>query len=242
MRKTVLITGGAKGLGRAIAKKFAQNYYDIIVTYNKSQKEAESLKDELTKNYNIDVQIFKLDIESDEEIENLFKNIETLDVLINNAASNDDQSWKEKTRDTFLQILNINTVAPFLMSKKAYPLLNKKGGSIINISSTNGIDSMYTDSLDYDASKAALNSLTKNLSVAFAPEIRVNAIAAGWIETHNTEDIEEKFKEKETKKILEKRFADPSEIANLAYFLASDEASYINGSIIRIDGGRNYEN
>ena len=71
MRKTVLITGGAKGLGRAIAKKFAQNYYDIIVTYNKSQKEAESLKDELTKNYNIDVQIFKLDIESDEEIEKL---------------------------------------------------------------------------------------------------------------------------------------------------------------------------
>lgn len=242
MKKTVLITGGAKGLGRAIAKKFAKNDYDIIVTYNKSQKEAELLKDELIKNYNVDVQIFKLDLESDEEIENLFKNIDILDVLINNAAYNDDQSWTEKTRDSFLQILNINTVAPFLMAKKSYPLLKEKEGSIINISSTNGIDSMYTDSLDYDASKAALNNLTKNLSIAFAPKIRVNAIAAGWIETHNTEDIEEKFKEKETKKILEKRFADPSEIANLAYFLASDEASYINGSIIRIDGGRNYEN
>ena len=81
MKKTVLITGGAKGLGRAIAKKFAKNDYDIIVTYNKSQKEAELLKDELIKNYNVDVQIFKLDLESDEEIENLFKNIDRKSVV-----------------------------------------------------------------------------------------------------------------------------------------------------------------
>lgn len=241
MNKIALITGGTQGLGEAIAKKFAQNNYDLIITYLNSNKEATDLKKELEEQYSISVSLYHLNLESDEQIEKLFSQIQTLDVLINNAADCEDNHWNDKTREQFSHILNVNTVSPFIMAKQAYPFLKKSRGTIINISSTNSIDTMYTESLDYDASKAALNNLTINLSNAFAPEIRVNAILAGWIETHRTKDMNPKIKEYEKEKILLKRFAKPEEIANLVFFLASEEASYMTGSIIRIDGGIRHE-
>ena len=131
------------------------------------------------------------------------------------------------------------TVAPFLVSKYVSKImLQNKKGSIINVSSTNAIDSYYPYSMDYDSSKAGLNILTKNLSVELAPYIRVNAIAPGWINTPMNEYLDKNFKEKEINKIALNRFAEPIEIAKIIYFLASDDASYINGSIIVADGGR----
>lgn len=240
--KTVLITGASKGLGRKISIKFAENNYNVIITYLNSKDDALKLKLELESKYHVDVKVFKLDLESDEDIKNLFCKIESLDVLVNNAAYNDDSIWQDKTREEFLKILNINTVGPFLMSKYAYHLLERSHGSIVNISSTNGVNTMYTESLDYDASKAALNNLTKSLSNAFGPNIRVNAVLAGWIDTESTKDMQNSFKHKEQDKILMNRFASPREIANLVFFLASDEASYMTGSIVRIDGGEKYGN
>ena len=124
-----------------------------------------------------------------------------------------------------------------MMCKYAYPLLACNNGCIVNIASTNGVDTMYPESIDYDASKSGLINLTKNLSIAFAPKVRVNAVAPGWIETHNTEDMSLEFRGQELEKILLNRFATPEEIAKIVCFVGSDNASYMTGSIIRIDGG-----
>lgn len=242
MRKKVLITGGAKGLGLELTRLYAKNGYDVLVTYLTSEKEAKSLQSEIKKDYGVDVDAIKIDLADENQIESLFENIDRLDVLINNAAYNDDKNLFDKSSMDFEKTLKVNLIAPFLTSKYAYPLLKESGGSIVNIASTNGIDTMYAESLDYDASKAGLINLTKNLSAAFAPYVRVNAVAPGWIETHKLADMEDKFRKKEESHIALGRFADPKQIANVVYFLSSSLASYMTGSIIRVDGGEKYGN
>ena len=116
-------------------------------------------------------------------------------------------------------------------------MLENKKGNIVNVSSTNGIDSYYVESLDYDASKSGVISLTHNLANYLAPYIRVNCICPGWINTSMNDCLSDEFKEKEIKKILLNRFAEAEEIANVIYFLTTEEASYINDTIIKIDGG-----
>lgn len=241
MRKVVFITGASRGIGAAIAKKFASLNFDLIINYLKSDEKALSLKKELENKYNINVLLIKADLSKELEINNMLLEIKNrysnIDVLINNAGICNDSIIDDKTKESFTKILDVNLIAPFLISREIAKIMHR--GVIINISSTNGIDTYYPYSLDYDASKAALNSLTHNLSVAYAPNIRVNAIACGWVDTDMNKDLDEKDLENEMQKCLLKRFAKPEEIANVAYFLASDEASYINNTIIRVDGGFN---
>ena len=116
-------------------------------------------------------------------------------------------------------------------------MLKEKSGCIINISSTNGIDTMYPYSLDYDASKAGVISLTKNLAKEYAPFIHVNSIAPGWVNTEMNKELDADYIKEEEENILLHRFGEPEEIANVVAFLASEDASYINGSVIRVDGG-----
>ena len=155
-----------------------------------------------------------------------------------NKAVAKDQEFTLKTKNEFMKILEVNLVGTYLLSKKiGLKMLDRKQGSIINISSTNGIDTTYPESIDYDASKAGVISLTHNFANYFAPYIRVNTICPGWINTDMTKNLDEEFAKKEKSKILLNRFAEKEEIATLAYFLGTDKASYINDSIIRIDGG-----
>ena len=159
------------------------------------------------------------------------------DVVINYNNSK-EEAFELKTKNEFMKTLEVNLVGTYLLSKKiGLKMLEEKKGNIINISSTNGIDTTYPESIDYDASKAGVISLNHNLANYFAPYIRVNTICPGWINTDMNKDLEEEFKERELKKILLNRFAEKEEIANLVYFLGTDKASYINDSIIRIDGG-----
>ena len=116
-------------------------------------------------------------------------------------------------------------------------MLKNKSGKIINVSSTNGINTFYPTSIDYDASKAAIINLTNNLSIQFAPYINVNAVAPGWVNTPMNQELPQEFIEEETAKIYKKRFAEPEEIAKVTLFLASDDAEYINGTVIKVDGG-----
>ncbi len=116
-------------------------------------------------------------------------------------------------------------------------MLEQQYGKIINISSTNGIDTIYPYSIDYDASKAGLINMTKNLAIEFAPFINVNAVAPGWVDTGMNDDLSDSYLQSEMEKTLLKRFAEPEEIAEVVVFLASDKARYIDGETIRVDGG-----
>ncbi len=242
MRKTVLITGGSRGLGRACALKFAQLDYNIIINYNNSLKEAVSLEAYLKENYNISVLLVKADISKEDEVINMVNVIKNsfqkIDCLVNNAGIAIDTLFEDKTVQNFRKIIDVNLIGTFLVSKYIGALMsNEKSGTIINVSSTNAIDTYYPYSLDYDASKAGVISLTHNLARQFAPYIRVNCVAPGWINTEMNKELDKEFIEEENKKILLGRFSEPSEIANVIAFLASHEASYINGSVIRVDGG-----
>lgn len=242
MRKTVLITGGSRGLGRACALKFAQLDYNIIINYNNSLKEAVSLEAYLKENYNISVLLVKADISKEDEVINMVNVIKNsfqkVDCLVNNAGIAIDTLFEDKTVQNFRKIIDVNLIGTFLVSKYIGSLMFKeKSGTIINVSSTNAIDTYYPYSLDYDASKAGVISLTHNLARQFAPYIRVNCVAPGWINTEMNKELDKEFIEEENKKILLGRFSEPSEIANVIAFLASHEASYINGSVIRVDGG-----
>ena len=239
--KTVIITGGTKGLGKAIAKVFALHNYNLVLTYLHDDASALQTKKELEQ-FNSKVMIVKSDVSSEQEVIKLLDSVksrfESIDVLINNAGIAIDTTLDDKNVDNFKRILDTNLIGPFLTSKYIGRFMFNQGyGKIINISSTNAIDTYYKEGLDYDASKAGLNSLTLNFANIYAPVINVNAIACGWINTEMNKDMDQEFKDKEVSKILLNRFAEPEEIANVVYFLTTKEASYINGSIIRVDGG-----
>lgn len=239
MKKTVLITGASSGIGSSSARIFASNNYNIIINYKSNDLKANKLKEELEDKYKIKVLLCKTDISSEEDVIAMFntikENFETLDVIVNNAGISIDQPLEDKTSKEFSEILNTNLIGPFLVIKYGSKLMNK--GSIINVSSTNGIDTEYIESIDYDASKAGVISLTRNFANALAPNIRVNAVAPGWVNTEMTKDLFEEFKKEEEKKILLGRFAEADEIAKVIYFLSSEDASYINKTVIRVDGG-----
>lgn len=242
MTNKVLITGGAKGLGRSIACEFASHGYDVTITYNEREAKARELKRYLDDNFAGDHSIMKLNLKDEQSCRELAHRFDSLDVLINNAATNEDKNYDEFTADDFLDTYRVNLIGPYLLSMAFRELLDASRGSIVNIASTNGIDSMYKESIPYDASKSALINLTKNLSVALAPNIRVNAVAPGWIATESTEDMEPTFRHSVENKNLFNRFASPEEIAKTVYFAASEDASFMTGSIIRIDGGNRYGN
>lgn len=233
--KNIIITGASNGLGIEIAKSLASDN-NLILTYLNNYENALKLKEEFST-YNNKVEIYKLDLSNEDSINEFVNNIGEVDVLINNAATSKDTLVEDKTKEDFMKILDVNLVGPFLLSRKIAEkmILNKKG-VILNIASTNGIDTYYPYSLDYDASKAGLINLTHNLARHYAPFIRVNAICPGWIESDF--ELDGKFKEEEMSKILLNRFAKKEEIANVVKFLISDDASYINSTIIRVDGGK----
>lgn len=235
MPRIILVTGASRGLGRDIAKLFLENNDVVYVNY----KESEKLALELATKYPKAIPIHG-DVANELEVKAMLEQIEKeqghLDVIINNAGIANDSLVDDKTKESFMEILATNLIGPFLICKYGHKLMKK--GCIINVASTNGIDTYYPYGLDYDASKAGLISLTQNLALEYAPHIRVNAVAPGWIKTDMNKNLDEEFMEKECEHILLNRFAKSLEIAEVIFFLASDKASYINGTVIRVDGGR----
>ncbi len=242
--KIVLVTGGAQGIGKAICLELASCGYDLCINYLSSQKKALELKEEITTKYHVRCMTYCCDVSKENEVNLMFSSIEqklgTVDVLINNAAIDLSNLFHLKTADEFRKTMDVNVIGAFNCSKRAYKaMLENEFGRIINISSTNGMNTYYPMCIDYDASKAALISLTHNLAFEFGPYITVNCVAPGFIGTENELDgYDEEFLASEVDKIMVKRYGLPSEVANLVSFLVSEKANFINNSVIRIDGGQ----
>lgn len=242
MRKVAVVTGSSSGIGRSCIIMFAKNGYDVVITYNNNKEKAFELEKLILSNYDVEVMVSQLDIGSEESISNfvldVFKKFGHIDVLVNNAGICVDCIYEDKNKKDFMNILEINTVGTFLMCKYVASYMKEnKSGSIVNVSSTNGIDTTYIESLDYDASKAGIISLSRNLSKYYAPYIRVNTVCPGWVETDMNKNLSYEFKNEELEKIFLKRFASSEEIAKVIYFISSDDASYVNNAVIRVDGG-----
>lgn len=240
--KTVLVTGASKGIGEQIAYKFASKNYNVIINYNTDEINALRIKKHIEENYKVKVITIRCDVTKEEEVSGMLDlSISTfgkIDCLVNNAAISSDNYFYDKTQDEFEKVLKTNLVGPFLTCKYfGMHMLKQKKGKIINISSTNGIDTNEAFSMDYDASKAGLISLTNNFAKALGPYVNVNAVCPGWTRTNPTMEMNPTYIESETEKIALKRFAEPEEVADAVFFLSSDEAKYINGTTIRVDGG-----
>lgn len=246
MNKTVLVTGSSNGIGKSIIKKFASHGYNVVINYKTDLKSAEELKKYVEKTYNVQTLIVKCDISKTNEVDKMVKDIincfGTIDVLVNNASIEINSDFFDKTEESFRETFNVNVIGTFLVTKYvSKEMLKNKTGSIINIASNNAIDKLDPVTLEYDASKAAIISLTKNFAIEFAPYIRVNAIAPGWVKTEKIKKLDKElngnFIKEESKKCLLNDFATEEDIANLVWFLSSEEARFINKEIIRIDGG-----
>ncbi len=242
-RLTALITGASRGIGKAIAMELASNGYNLIINYNKSKEKAENLVEVIKQKYNVEVFSFKADISKQEEIDQLvrftFSKFDTIDILVNNAAICIDKEFNDRSVEDFKMTFNLNLFGVFYLSKIiGNKMVSNKFGKIVNISSNNSINGFFPTTIDYDASKSALNILTKNLAIQFAPYVNVNAIAPGWIDTDMNKDLlTNDIKELESQRILKHRIGEPCDVANLVSFLVSEKSSYINGQIIVIDGG-----
>lgn len=240
--KVVIVTGAGRGIGATIAKELAKENYNVVVCYNQSSEKAKAIYNQLVR-CNTKPMMVKCDISNEQEVkqmvDSVFVKYGRIDALVNNAATCIDDLFQNKTVDNFKETLNVNVVGTFLVSKYVGEVMyNQKSGKIVNLSSTNGINTYFPMCIDYDASKAAINSLTHNLALQFAPYVNVNAVAPGFIATESEiSGMDDEFIKLEEEKILLKRAGTELDVANLVKFLISDQASFINNQVIKINGG-----
>lgn len=241
--KVVLVTGSSRGLGREIIKEFASEGCKVVINYNSSYEDALSLQNELI---NTESLLIKCDVSNEEEVKSMvneiIKKLGTIDILVNNAGIARDNFFEEKTLKEFKEVIDVNLIGTYLVSKYVGKIMyEKESGKIINIASNNPLTKGHPMCIDYDASKAGVIALTKDLAIQYAPYVNVNAVAPGWIKTDMSKiedkEMEEEFIKEESKNILVGRFAEANEIAKVVKFLASNDASYINSAIINVDGG-----
>jgi 3-oxoacyl-[acyl-carrier protein] reductase len=246
MNKTVVITGAKQGIGCAIARKLAQNGFNIVlntklVTAN-DKVDLEKVEKEIQSQYNVQTLCCFGDVSDEQQVKRIFneviKKFGKVFAVVNNAAIVEDMQLAKRNAKKFNETLINNTTSVFLMSKIfGKHMFESKEGRIVNVSSANATETFYPTSIDYDASKAAVNNLTCNFAIEFAPYVLVNAILPRWVNTDMNKQLGEEFIEEERKKLLLGRFIEPEEVANLVEFLLSNKATAITKAIIPIDGG-----
>lgn len=239
--KTVLITGGSRGIGRAMALAFAEEGTNVIINYTSDEENAKNAIKEIEK-FGVKGLAIRANISKAEEVNSMFDKIkedfDVIDILINNAGITRDSLFigmKEKDWD---EVIEVNLKGMFLCTKAVIrKMLRQRYGRIVNISSVVGVIG-NPGQANYCASKAGVIGFTKSLAREVASRnITVNAIAPGFIKTDMTDALPEDIKESVMGTIPMGRYGNPEDIANIAVFLSSDKAGYITGQIIHIDGG-----
>lgn len=239
--KVVLVNGGSRGIGKEIVTQFALEGAKVVFTYCHSEEAAKDLETVLTQD-GLSVQAFKINLLDYEAVEALVQQvIETygsVDILVNNAGITKDNLLFLMEPADWQQVLDINLNGYFAFAKAVCPvMIRQKRGNIINISSISGIIGVAGQT-NYSASKAAIIGFTKSLSKELATKnIRVNAVAPGFIETDMTKDFPTHMREQYIKNIPLKHFGDTKDVAYVVDFLASEKARYITGQVIVVDGG-----
>ena len=234
--KVVLITGASGGMGWAIAKKFAEA--GAKVALNDIAQAEESLK---TITQELGGRYFLADVSKFEEVEKMVQDIQKefgrLDILVNNAGITQDRTLAKMTKEEWQRVIDIDLTGVFNCSKAALPLIIANQGKIVNISSLVGQRGNFGQ-VNYAAAKAGIIGFTKALTKEVGRfGVTVNAIAPGFIETRLTENLPPELKETIKKFTPLGRFGKPEEVASLVVFLASEEADFITGAVINIDGG-----
>lgn len=233
---TVLITGSANGIGASIAKEFAKNKYNVIINYNTSKDEALTLKSELEKKYNVDVLTIKCDISNELEvismINNAINHFKNIDVLINNAALSLDNEIMDKTKEEFLRVLEVNVVGTFLVTKEV--IRKSKIKTIINISSTDSVDTYSALNIDYSSSKAGVNILTKTFALKY-PNIKIYAVMPNWVDSSSVLNMNKEYLKSEMQRIGQKKLISKEIVSKKVYELVNNNDNLNSGAIIRID-------
>ena len=240
-RRVALITGGAKGIGKAIAKKFAKNGYDLILNYVSDKTDLEGIQNEF-KEYGVEVLLEKADVSNYEQCENMVKaaieKFGRIDTLINNAGVTKDNLLMRMKEEDFDKVISINLKGTFNVTKNVVPyMMKKRFGKIVNISSVVGV-SGNAGQCNYAASKAGIIGFTKSIAKELASRnILANCVAPGFIDTDMTEVLSDTVKENINSQIPLKRMGSAEEIAKAVYFLAGEDNTYITGQVLNVDGG-----
>ncbi len=237
--KTAVVTGGSRGIGAAICKKFAENGANVALLFAGNTQKAEETKAALLE-MGVKAEAYQCNVADAEQVAEVCKQIladfGSVDILVNNAGITKDKLVPMMKVPDFDSVVDTNLKGAFYMIKQFYPVfMKKRSGKIINISSVSGLMG-NPGQTNYSASKAGLVGLTKSVAKELAARnVCCNAIAPGFVATDMTENLSEGNKLKDF--IPMKRFGTPEDIAKLALFLASDQSDYITGEVIRIDGG-----
>lgn len=241
MNKVAVITGAARGIGKAIALKFASQGYHVVINYRGSEEKANAVKEQCIA-LGVEALTYQGDVSHYQEMEDMMKAVMEkfgrIDVLVNNSGITKDQLLLKMDSESFMDVIDVNLKGTFNTIKAVSRIMMKqKSGVIINMSSVIG-EIGNAGQANYAVSKAGVLGLTKSIAKEFAPRhIRVNAIAPGFIATDMTDVLNEQTKENILQAIPLKSLGEAEDVANVAYFLASDDAKYITGQVINVDGG-----
>ena len=216
--KTVLVTGSSRGIGRATIIEFAKHGYNVVINYLTSKEKAEDLKKLVGDKYKIKALTVKADVTNDKEVKDMvniiYDTFGSIDVVVNNAVFENDDTYFNKTKEDFLKTFDVNVYGVFNVIREVSKYMDN--GIVINISSTDSEDTYSELSMDYSASKAALNSITKSYALAI-PNIKFVALLLPWINTESTNEMLPEYLESELKRTNQDRLLEPEEVAKKIY-------------------------
>ena len=239
--KTAVVTGGSRGIGLAIAKKLAKGGADIAILYVGDKSEGEKAKEELLQ-YGTKIEQYYCDVSnfeaSKQTVEKVIEDFGGIDILVNNAGITRDKLVLNMDESDFDAVINVNLKGTFNMIKHTYKhFMKKRCGRIVSTSSIVGLIG-NAGQANYSASKAGIIGITKSVAKELAGRgVTVNAVAPGYIGTEMTNVLSDKVKDAMKAQIPAKRIGTPEDVANVVAFLCSDDAAYVTGEVIRVDGG-----